>query len=305
MIAQASKNGMQIHLSRPGGQREGPFTVEQINHDLATRRYSDSDYWAWYEGLEAWVPLHAVPGVKASSGTTEITPKQEEEQYAIATEVWQAVEASSEGQPVETESQYSEFSGQPNAGAELEDPLVEAQGSFDEPQVSEAQAEAARPEAHDLPRSEPETRPKPAAQASPRTETPEPAAEMAGGSSQSKVFSGMPSKALEHIFIFSSGDGPTLRESGIAAMMMLEIIGENPDNVRERVRRDVFGKCNIGERIRNEGKVPGSAWRAMSALQPDLVQRAKDGMYRTCVRTFSTEMGHIVAAFLFYDKAKL
>jgi hypothetical protein len=54
---------MQIHLSKPGGQREGPFTIDQINRDLANRKYRDADYWAWYEGLDAWVPLHSVPGV--------------------------------------------------------------------------------------------------------------------------------------------------------------------------------------------------------------------------------------------------
>ncbi len=54
---------MQIHLSRPGGQREGPFSLEQINRDLASNKYSDADYWAWYEGLAEWIPLYAVPGV--------------------------------------------------------------------------------------------------------------------------------------------------------------------------------------------------------------------------------------------------
>src|SRR6266567_5818382 len=54
---------MQIHLSKPNGQREGPFTLEQINRELAAKKYSDTDYWAWYEGLDAWVPLHTVPGI--------------------------------------------------------------------------------------------------------------------------------------------------------------------------------------------------------------------------------------------------
>jgi hypothetical protein len=63
--AQHHDQPMQIYLSKPAGQREGPFTVEQINHDLATKKYKDTDYWAWYDGLSAWVPLHAVPGVLA------------------------------------------------------------------------------------------------------------------------------------------------------------------------------------------------------------------------------------------------
>ena len=60
---------MNIHLSKPGGQREGPFTVEQINHALAARKYQDTDYWAWHEGLTEWVPLHSVPGVTPAAKT--------------------------------------------------------------------------------------------------------------------------------------------------------------------------------------------------------------------------------------------
>ena len=41
-------------------------------------------------------------------------------------------------------------------------------------------------------------------------------------------------------------------------MMMLEMVGEDPDSLRQRVPRDVFGQCNLGERIRQEGKVPGA-----------------------------------------------
>src|ERR1051325_10997433 len=54
---------MDIHLAKPGGQREGPFSLERVNASLARRKYRDSDYWAWYEGLDSWVPLHQVPGI--------------------------------------------------------------------------------------------------------------------------------------------------------------------------------------------------------------------------------------------------
>src|SRR5437660_9658795 len=54
---------MKIHLSKPGGEREGPFTVEEINAGLAQHRFRSTDYWAWYDGLESWVPLHEVPGI--------------------------------------------------------------------------------------------------------------------------------------------------------------------------------------------------------------------------------------------------
>ena len=59
---------MKIHLSRPGGQREGPFTIQEINADLAAKKYHDTDYWAWHEGLTNWVPLHSVPGIIPGGG---------------------------------------------------------------------------------------------------------------------------------------------------------------------------------------------------------------------------------------------
>ena len=249
---------MQIHLSKPGGQREGPFSLDQINQDLAARKYKDSDYWAWYEGLEAWVPLHSVPGIKTGpGGASEFVPKQEE-QFAITTEVHQT----------------------PDKPAKEAEPAEMIPAVAQKPEAATATTAAVTKEAL-------------------------PTAEMTGTGAQSKVYSGMPAAALEQIFIFTTGDGPALRQSGVASMMLLEIIGESPDDIRERVRRDVFGKCNISDRIRKEGKVPGSAWRAMSSLQPELVQRAKEGAYRTCVRTFRTENEDLVAAFLFYNKAKL
>src|SRR5438309_11270382 len=88
---------MQIHLSKPGGQREGPFTVDEINRDLAARRYVDNDYWAWYEGLNSWVPLHSVPGVRAPSSSAneraDEAPKQQEskpnEEHAEACQIFE------------------------------------------------------------------------------------------------------------------------------------------------------------------------------------------------------------------------
>src|SRR5271169_4979163 len=54
---------LQIYLAKPGGQREGPYTLDQINADLAARKYSTSDFWAWHEGLPQWGPLYAIGGV--------------------------------------------------------------------------------------------------------------------------------------------------------------------------------------------------------------------------------------------------
>jgi uncharacterized protein DUF4190/uncharacterized protein DUF4339 len=55
---------MQIHVARDGKQL-GPFTLEEINRQLAAGTLSLSDN-AWYEGAAGWAPLSTVPGV----GTT-------------------------------------------------------------------------------------------------------------------------------------------------------------------------------------------------------------------------------------------
>ena len=61
---------MQIYLAEPGGPMQGPYTLEQINADLAARKYRDDAFWAWHEGLPAWVPLYSVGGVSGAADTT-------------------------------------------------------------------------------------------------------------------------------------------------------------------------------------------------------------------------------------------
>ena len=52
---------MQVHIAR-NGQALGPFSIEEINRQLADGRLSPSDL-AWYEGAPGWVALSTVPGV--------------------------------------------------------------------------------------------------------------------------------------------------------------------------------------------------------------------------------------------------
>jgi hypothetical protein len=63
---------MQIHIARDGKQL-GPFSLEEVNRQLAAGTLSLSDN-AWYEGASGWAPLSAVPGVSggASSSSTTI-----------------------------------------------------------------------------------------------------------------------------------------------------------------------------------------------------------------------------------------
>ncbi len=227
---------MQVHLSKPDGKRQGPLTVQQINEDLAAHKYRDTDYWAWYEGLEAWVPLHAVPGVSASAGSGVVTVATEEGAIAVEREI-----SSTEG-----------------SGA---DSSIESIGATNEPQTASI--------------------------------------------ANSGISSGMPFTALEQVFIFTNGEGREVMQSSVATTMLEKVIGTDLEAIKERAPRDVFGRCKIAERVRGEGKVPGSAWRAMSALKPELIQQARGGKYHTCVRTFVIDNEEAVAIFLFYNKAKM
>src|SRR5438876_11162431 len=90
---------MEIYLSKPGGQREGPYNLEQINRDLAAKKYSDSDYWGWYEGLEAWVPLYSIPGIVESPNRARSTPAEAESESEISADVQSFGEQASDSSP--------------------------------------------------------------------------------------------------------------------------------------------------------------------------------------------------------------
>jgi hypothetical protein len=62
---------MQIHIGRDG-KPMGPFSLEEVNRQLATGTLSLSDL-AWYEGAAGWAPLSTVPGVSSSpAGSTSL-----------------------------------------------------------------------------------------------------------------------------------------------------------------------------------------------------------------------------------------
>jgi Domain of unknown function (DUF4190)/GYF domain 2 len=64
---------MQIHIAR-NGQPTGPFSLEEVNRQLAAGTLSVSDQ-AWYEGAAGWAPLSTVPGVSSNpTGGTSPQP---------------------------------------------------------------------------------------------------------------------------------------------------------------------------------------------------------------------------------------
>src|ERR1041384_2809961 len=52
---------MQIYIGR-GGQREGPFTIDEVRAKIAQGQARPEDL-AWYEGAPGWIPLREVPGL--------------------------------------------------------------------------------------------------------------------------------------------------------------------------------------------------------------------------------------------------
>jgi hypothetical protein len=218
---------MKIHLSKPGGQNEGPYTLEQILQDLAANKYRDTDYWAWHEGLTEWVPLYALPGIAA------------DDDAAPPDEIQAASPAGSAVQP-------------------------------------------------GIPPAAPVT---------------EPGQESAVVRNQ--VSSGLPASALDQIFVFTTGDGPSAWRSPMVARMLKEIIGDDVSALREGVPRDVVARCAVGELLKPDGSISDAVWRAMDAHRPVIVQDARARLYRVCVRTFRVEADVLVVLVLFSNKQKL
>ena len=63
---------MQIHVARDGKQL-GPFSLEEINRQLAAGTLNLSDQ-AWYEGAAGWAALSTVPGVSAAAAVSAAAP---------------------------------------------------------------------------------------------------------------------------------------------------------------------------------------------------------------------------------------
>jgi len=229
---------MNIRLSKPGGRPEGPFSLEQINQDLAAKKYADTDYWAWYEGMTEWVPLHSVPGI---------------------------------------------ISGR----------------SAPQPAMARAETEPARPvtEAEPSPRQRAAAAPAVPATATAEAEEPPALAQ--------QLSSGLPFSALERIFIFTTGDGPTASRSPVTVRMLEATTGEKLERIREDVPRDALTHCSFLEALRGGGSLPDAAWRAIANLDLALVQQAREGVYRICIRSYPIETNDFAALALFYNKQKL
>ncbi len=273
---------MLIHLSKPGGQREGPYTLEQIIRDLAANKYHDTDYWAWHEGLTEWVPLYLLPGIAPNADPVSVVAEAPPPSGMPAAS--QADTACSDTAPAAVATiPFSAEAQPPPSGT----PAATAPVSFvaPEPQV--------KPPDHST------------TQVSTPSAAPvlEPAEEPTPTSFQ--VSSGMPTSALEQIFMFTTGDGPTAWHSPTVAQMLKEIIGEDPGVLRADIPRDVVARCAVGELLKADGSISNVVWRVMAGHRPAIVRDARDRLYRVCVRTFPIEAEAVVVLVLFYNKQKL
>lgn len=299
----------QIHLSRPGGQPEGPFTLDQINRDLAAKKYRDTDYWAWHESLPEWVPLYSLPGVSATATATPPPAATPAPKLATA-----PLKPPPEAQDVSPAGiSMSPTTASPVPKVVTASPKPQAKAQFVSPAAASPAPTTASPPPKAVTAPAPVKELSPAdaaavvapapAAVAPEPGAPEPEAEPGAGRSQ--VSSGMPFAGLEHLFVFTTGEGPTAWQSPTVARMLGEIIGADLGAIRQNIRRDVVGECGIGELLRPDGSISDAVWRAMTAHQPALVQQARDRLYRVCVRTFRIEADAVVAVVLFYNKQKL
>lgn len=88
---------MQIHIARDG-KSVGPFSLEEVNRQLAAGTLSLSDQ-AWYEGAAGWAPLSTVPGV-SSTGPAGAMPSGQPQADPQVPSVPAAVTASAAGSSV-------------------------------------------------------------------------------------------------------------------------------------------------------------------------------------------------------------
>jgi hypothetical protein len=300
-----------IYLAKPGGQREGPYTVEQINHALATKKYSDADFWAWHEGLPSWMPLYSLPGVSAKAATVAV-PGAEPQPVAPKTEPEAAteVEAQTTASAAESTASSAEVEREreaPKPGAataatatsEAEAARMEAAN----PPIAEFRPEAPKPSAARAPIAEPEPEPQKAWDATSPVAEPEPKSPEI--SATLAMSSGKPFSALEQIFVLTTGEGPSALKSDVTTAMLVGAVGETLGHIRSKVPVDVIGRADAAvlKTIR-AGSIPDSAWRVLFAIKPAIAQQAQDGAYHLCVRAFPVESNEAVALFLLYNKQK-
>jgi hypothetical protein len=316
-----------IYIARPGAQKEGPYTLEQINRDLASQKIIDTDFWAWHEGLPAWTPLYSVPGVSAkawglagqeaqrcnSKLEAEIVTPPAKSAMAPACAVklhGEALPPGTQRKPGPTapppESATSFVSSFQPETPETPEPVTPREAAKTGPAV-QAQLQVSEPVS--APATGPESGKHEVVAAfakEPAISTPEAEPMEPATFATPSMSSGKPFAALEQIFVFTTGEGPSVFKSEITAAMLTEAAGEPLQNIRANVPVDVMGGAagRVLEAIR-AGSIPKAAWRALFKIKASVAQQIQDGAYHLCIRTFPVESKELVALFLLYNKERL
>lgn len=382
---------LEIHIAKPGGAREGPFSLEEVNRALAEGQYRSGECWAWHKELPEWIPLYDIRGIIKVATPSAISAIAEPEQTGGSKEeprreVKQEVpEPGGNEHPVD--ALYEECS-EPESAASQENPpsldavpdiSVQSEPAATVAKESEISQSAAAETTEPLPAngtscSSAVAADESGAKAEPATailarlkenffQTPEPSNEATSyfnarrastgqipdvGETCSAVewalsearqvleapatarlhptatdypadeerksksallaqqfSSGMPFSALEQLFIFTTGDGPSIWSSEIATSVLEATIGENLDRIRQSTPRDVIFNCDLAQLLKRNGAITDAVWRAMAVREPSIVARARQKLCRTFVRTFNLETDTVVAVILFYDHQKL
>jgi hypothetical protein len=134
---------------------------------------------------------------------------------------------------------------------------------------------------------------------------PTPEREAKPDTSGEQLSSGLPLSALDHMFVLTTGDGPSIMRDETSAHILCEVVGADVESQRKRAPRDVISHCKWVAEFRKGGTVPDAAWKVMSSLRPELVASARGGDYKICVRTYPVGENDMVALFLFYNKKLL
>ena len=66
---------MQVHVDR-GGERFGPYSIEDVNTYLASGTLLPTDL-AWHDGMTDWVSIEEIPGVTMTEGSPPPAPVAE------------------------------------------------------------------------------------------------------------------------------------------------------------------------------------------------------------------------------------
>jgi hypothetical protein len=115
----------------------------------------------------------------------------------------------------------------------------------------------------------------------------------------------LPFAALEHVFVFTTGDRQSVWESPLTDLKFKHWIGQDLNAVRQAVPRDVVCNCDPVGLLGPDGNLSGSLWQWIAARRPELAEKQRRGACCLSVHTFRLESGAVVALALFYDSQKL